>query len=276
MRRDPEAVLTAYILDPRRRELFVEGRRDRLFLLWVVGSDRDPNARIAEIDEVDLPGMAEGGRRGRLLAFAARVVDDPSAIRFLADADLSRIRDAAVPRNVWLTDLRDLEGYVFRGECVDKALTLGAGADGVDASELVSNVSRLARRLAALRSLSARTGLKFPFQELDLARYVSVKRANVEVDFDQVLRVLVQNIGLSLSRFDDLMNEWTEEEAALKDVPDNQLIHGKDVMCLLSEVLFSHGVSRKDAPKLVWTSFERRLVGDYPVLVEVVASLSAA
>jgi hypothetical protein len=276
LRRDPEAVVTAHILDPQRRELFVEGQRDRVFLLWLVGSDRLPNARVAEIDEVNLPGVGEGGRRARLLAFAGMLVGEPADIRFMADADRARLTAEAVPGNVWLTDLRDLEGYVFQPMCVEKALMLGANVAGIDADALVENIGRLGRRLAALRSLSVQEELRLPFQELDLYRYVSVNAAGVEVDHERVLRVLMQNAGISLSRFDELIEAWLREEGALEEVPVEQLVHGKDTMCLLGEFLGLYGVSRADAQKVVWASFERRLLDQYPVLQQVVSYLTAA
>ena len=237
LRHDPEAVLNAHIMDPLRREGIIRRRStDRLFLLWILGPDRAPNARVAEIDEVDLPGVTVGGSRGRLLAFAARIIGEPARIRFLADADMARLNGDQIPGNVWLTDLRDLEGYLFRVECVDKALVLGAGVDGVDVLEVLGTVTRLARRLAALRSLSLRTGLELPIQALDLPRYTSTNNAIVEVDFQRVLQVLMQNAGLSLANLDNLMAQWDVEAKALAGVSDDQLIHGKDVMCLLSEV----------------------------------------
>jgi len=276
LRRAPEAVIAAHILDPARRELFVEGARDRVFLLWLVGSDRDSNARVAEIDEVDIPQIVQGGRRARLFTFAAFANQEPAQIRFFADADMARIDDHDIPKNIWITDLRDLEGYIFRAECIDKALHLGVGVGDLDATAIVLSVARLARRLAALRLLSHRERLNLPFQRLNLERYVAVRDGEIQVDFDRVLRALIQTAGLSLSGFDDLKRRWEAEEEALYGIADAQLLHGKDVLCLVGEILVAYGITRADAEKLIWTSFERWMVDDHPVLGEVVDFLRAA
>lgn len=65
MRRDPQTILTAHRMDPTRRELYVEGPSDRIFLDWLAGEEKDANARIIEVSLVDLPRVSLlGGRRG--------------------------------------------------------------------------------------------------------------------------------------------------------------------------------------------------------------------
>src|SRR5206468_3136096 len=72
LRRDPEAIVTAHLMDRARRELYVEGRRDRIFLDWLISTDRHPDVSVVEISSVNLPEIS-GGERGRLLHFARLV-----------------------------------------------------------------------------------------------------------------------------------------------------------------------------------------------------------
>ena len=73
MQRDIKAILVAHKIDPKRRELYVEGRRDRSFFLWFLGDERDPDTSIFAIDSVRCDVPVEGGCRGRLLTFAASI-----------------------------------------------------------------------------------------------------------------------------------------------------------------------------------------------------------
>ena len=50
-RRSALAVPNALIMDKRRRELYVEGPLDRLFVLYVAGDARDENAVVQDIGD---------------------------------------------------------------------------------------------------------------------------------------------------------------------------------------------------------------------------------
>src|ERR1039458_9003533 len=107
MQRDIKAIIVAHRIDPKRRELYVEGRRDRSFFLWFLGNERDPNAIIFDIDSVRCDDPVEGGCRGRLLTFATNIRSYNLKVRCFADADFDRILNRPVPANTWLTDRRD-------------------------------------------------------------------------------------------------------------------------------------------------------------------------
>src|SRR5262245_4364060 len=122
IRRTPEAILTAYRMDPARRELYVEGRRDRLFFDWLMGTLSVTKACVREIAAVELACVSNGGERARLLAFAGQIGQAPIALMCFADADSDRLLSRPVPQRVWLTDGRDLEGYVLHPTCIEKVL----------------------------------------------------------------------------------------------------------------------------------------------------------
>jgi hypothetical protein len=63
VRQDPQRILAAHRMDPARRELYVEGPGDRIFLGWLVGDQKSPDARIIEIDLVELPTDILGGKK---------------------------------------------------------------------------------------------------------------------------------------------------------------------------------------------------------------------
>ena len=204
IRRTPEAIVIAHVMDQSRKSLYVEGLRDRLFLSWLLGDQADNGAVIAEIDFVEIPESGAGGNRGRLIKFAEQLGTKDVAIRMFADADWDRVLGRCLPQRVWLTDYRDLEGYILCERCLDKLLRLGIGTERVSARNLLAAVLNSARPLGALRLASDIDGLNLPFQNTDLTRHVAGEGEAISVDLASYLRALLQNAGISLSRLQQI------------------------------------------------------------------------
>lgn len=268
LRRDPDAVLLALDMDRTRRELYVEGRRDRLFLAWLLGDTIDPDAAIREISSVNLPEV-EGGERGRLLGFARLAEGRNARIRFFADADWDRLLSRSVPSEVWLTDYRDLEGYVLRIECVDKVLRLGIASTRVSGDELLALIRYHGRRFGLIRLMSELDCLKLPFQGTDKKKHISFGIGGLSVNYDGYLRALLQNARISLARLGELSARLLEVDRAYASVSDTELIHGKDAMCVVEVILSGCGAAEEEGSRLLWASFES-------VFVEPSSNLSAA
>lgn len=271
MRRDPQTIFATHDLDPDRCDLFVEGVRDRQFLEWLVGSDKHSKATVTEMEFVDVPGTLVGGQRARLMAFAMQALEDDATIRFFADADFDRLTGAAVPANVWLTDGRDLEGYLIRADCVEKIWRLALNAE-VDADALLSCVVDAAKAVTFLRLASLELQLDLPFNATTLRGRVTATPSCVEVHRETFARALLQNGEVTLGRLDELIARATTIAESAPE-PECDLIHGHDFLELLTEILLKAGVSRRDAPKCAWASFERGHAIGHPALSEVLAYL---
>jgi hypothetical protein len=256
IRRSPQAILAAHKMDRQRRELYVEGSRDRLFFSWLLGREKDPNAAVVEIAMVESLEAAEGGERGRLLAFAEWMVRSEAQLRCFADADWDRLLGRGTPANVWLTDKRDLEGYTLREECLEKVLRLGMATERLDARALLAAVLRAAREVGIMRVLSVRQNLRLPFQKTDLWRHVVATGGAVSVR-PSYLRALVQNAGIGLGRLVGIQADMVDLATELAEVPNDQLVHGKDAFCMLEGVFAEHGAKRGEGSRMMWTSFER-------------------
>src|SRR4051812_17444555 len=264
-------------MDPARRELYVEGRRDSSFLRWLVGESMSRDALLVEIDGVDIPNVAVGGNRARVLTFARMTAGEAVDISFFVDADQARLRPEDIPDNVWLTDGRDLERYVLRLDCLVKVWQLGLAATDVDVERILEQTEELCRETAALRLVSHDEDCRLAFQSTALGRYVQVDGEHmVTLDLDAYVQTLLQNSGISLRRREEIRAKAEVELEALRDIANEQLVHGKDAFAVIAEVLVGHGVSRDDAARLMWTSFERAMLADYPGLQQVVAYLQAA
>ena len=258
--RHPEAIIAAHMMDHSRRELYVEGQRDRIFLSWLLAEDQDPNALVLEIAFVDLPDQGSGGERGRLIRFAEWLSARQIQIRCFADADWDRLLGRSVPDRVWLTDHRDLEGYVLRLECVDKVLRLGICTDRITPAALLGLIKEHGRTLGLIRVMSELDSLSLPFQATKLKRHLHAVSGCIQLQTDNYLRALLQNARTTLLRLDKIKERLKQLEGAYASTPDSQMIHGKDALCLVEAALSSCGVGSEEGTRLLWTSFERSFV----------------
>ncbi len=273
LRRDPQAVVAAHLMDQSRRELYVEGPRDRLFLNWLLGDDMNAETSVREIALVDLPRRQDGGERGRLLDFGQWLASKDVQIRLFVDADWDRLLSRSVPPAVWMTDHRDLEGYVLRAECVDKVLRLGIATNHGVAKDLLKVVNEQGRRLGILRLVSELDSLSLPFQRTRLRRYLDLRDGRVHLRFNPYLQTLLQNANISLSRFEEVCGRLEVVAEQYAAISDSEIVHGKDAMCLFEVALSSHGLRIGEAARLLWTSFEDSFIEAGSTLDAVLAFL---
>jgi hypothetical protein len=264
-RRDPQAILLAHEMDPARKELYVEGPSDRLFLLWIASDRLDPNAIIHDIAVVEVGEEVPGGERGRLLNFARTVERSLARISFFADADYDRIlgRTGFIPANVVLTDGRDLEGYFLRQDCFEKIVRLALGIGmfpGVDLQKAFEDVGRL---LGCLRLYSEMNSMSLPFQSTNLRKHVRFSPCQFKLNLKGYVSALANNAGLG-GKMAQTIIEGTHALLAEHDkTPSTELIHGKDILVLLSEVLRFYKIDRGSSEPILRTSFEPGFVKDY-------------
>lgn len=274
LRRPPEAIIAAHRIDPTRRELFVEGRRDRTFLEFLV-PNRDVNTRVIEISHVDLPTVTSGGERGRLLHFAEVVAPSSAQIRVFADADWDRVFERAQRENCDFTDFRDLEGYVLTDECVATAAELGLGVSPGLAIAVLHSALAEARRVAMLRIASERLGLRLPFQRVRWRRLVVMNGTDVHVDFERLVDSLLANAGSSSSAVRETLLKQVEDESGRYAAnADLEIVHGKDVVALLEVGFLS--LSRDFTPAVLWASFRADSIPESSALASIASFLKGA
>ena len=127
IRRTPEAVVQAALMDRERTDLFVEGVHDKLVLEFLCGDERNNNVRVLSIDNAVLLQDQEGGAKARVLRLA-ELAEQKGAfnLRFVVDRDFDPLIGATVPANTWQTDLPDTEGYLFHEHAFSKVLRVCA------------------------------------------------------------------------------------------------------------------------------------------------------
>ena len=80
IRRNPKAIIMAAQMDHERRELYVEGKKDRLFIKWLTLGRISSNSRILESNVVEI-NESQGGEKERLLLFAKLSEDKANNIK---------------------------------------------------------------------------------------------------------------------------------------------------------------------------------------------------
>lgn|GEM_PF-2444573 len=270
-RREPQAIILSHKMDPERKEVYVEGRSDRLFLLWIAGDGLHHDVLVHEIATIELSDQIEGGERGRLIHFAEMVRGQALNILFFSDADYDRLFDRidALPPNVTLTDGRDTEAYFLRRDCFEKIVKLAIRTDKYSGEDLLSQITLICRELASIRIYSELNGLSLPFQRTQFRKYISFTGYQLRLDLKSYIGALLQNADLSLSMTDAIYEGFSEVQRDYQEIPSTELVHGKDLVNVLAEVFLAHNLSRDSAEPVLRTSFERSLVKEYPNLTDV-------
>jgi len=262
-------------MDSRRKELYVEGRRDRLFFNWLLGKNRHPDTVIHEIDSVGIEAPHEGGNRGKLFFFAQAIAPHKLAVRCFADADFDRILNRQCPDNIWLTDSRDLEGYFLQVACIEKVLRLAMACERLNPESVLSEVRGVARQLGVLRLLSAQRNLKLPFQERPLKPYVKRSKDRVALDFDSYLQSLLQGAKISLKELGKIKSDHLALVEATNGVDERQLLHGKDCLAVLCVLLKTDEFKETAVEPSCWASLDREVLKGFPNLEAALAYLGS-
>jgi len=150
---------------------------------------------------------------------------------FFVDADCDHVLGSSAPRNVVITDGRDLESYGVSRPCIGKIVTAGLGIEESEANLYYDCLIKVTRPIGILRILSARRELNLPFTAtLDdrFARYILGSSTGASLDRLKLLRALLQNRGTSLTNLGDYTALWDSEYSDLGGLADFLVVHGKD------------------------------------------------
>jgi|SRR5215475_2679368 len=277
LRRRPEAILVAHRMDQGRRELYVEGVGDRVFLKWLAGEGLHDRTLIVPIEMVEISDVDEGGNRQRLIEFLRLVEREPHEIRGLLDADDADYVGETLPSNAWRTDLRDIEGYVLAEENVETALRLGCRVERGSAGLLLLETQRIAQRLAAVRLVSRRLGLRLPVSNTKLSKFVSVSDdGSLILNENELISTLLHRAGISRRQTSTIVELIPTALGEIQGKPPEFSVQGKDCMKLLTLQFKALGATDNiggDVTPLLWSTFRREKLGEFPVLAEVVRYL---
>jgi hypothetical protein len=271
LRRDPKAIIAQSIMDPIRREVYVEGYEDAIFLRWLSQNGNHPDARILEISLVEIPDIEEGGNRGRALAFAKEIGELNIKIYIFIDADFDNILGRTNPAKVILTDGRDIESYLIREECIDTALKLGFKIEEFPARNVLEIILKIGREIGFLRLLSEIESLDLPFQRTDLWNFILFNKDGYKIRLREYIQALIQNHTkkMSLKIIGNLIQKLEKIKITYSYLSDLELIHGKDALCIFEKLIISKRIKRGEGRRVLWASFRKEFIANYNNLLKI-------
>ena len=230
-----------YSLEPRLRELFVEGLTDQRFYERLLGEYGINDVKVRYIglieigdDILDAHGLAHGNK-GRVTALAltldSRFARTLSFVRCIVDADFDYICDTFVrARHLLYTDYTSVELYTANAHTVRKAITLlGFDVSNADIQSLMASLTKALRELFVMRAANQQLGWGMKF--VIFTRCCEI--VDRSIVFDRVLateRYLHKNIRYSERR--DFQSAC--DELRLVHLADQrQCVHGHDYVELL-------------------------------------------
>lgn len=273
--REPITIVQAAVMDPMRRDLYVEGDHDRLVLDFLCQGVRDSGVRILPADSAIHLSRAHGGAKARLL-FLAELAEkhDVNNLRFLVDRDFDPFIGKKCPRNTWQTDTPDMEGYLLATATLSKILRISFGAGTKDAEALFSDIIDICRQLGILRVVSLRKDMNLPISNTKKSKAIARKGRTVAFDFDRFVTAVLQEAHISLSERDSVLAEYRQIKKEFHTTPSLQLVRGKDFMDVGTIVFRRMSLETRELSRILWAALDRSIVQHFQSLAQVVAYLS--
>lgn len=261
IRRCPEAIVQAAAMDQERKDLFVEGIRDKLALEFLASADRNPDVRIFVIDETADIDQSVCGAKGRLLHLARTAADaGVTNLRFLVDREFDHLTGTSYPPNTWHTALPDFDSHLFAPYYVRKAIHLGYLKESVSPEDLLAHVFSICRTLSCLRLLSLREGLDLPINDSRKSKFLTLRKGELCFDFDKYLRAVMQSAGMPLRGHGTLAVKHAQLTTELSELADRQLVRARDFFEICEIVLRRFGVDTKELPSVFWAAVDERSI----------------
>ena len=239
-RRSIDDLLARYRLEPRLRDLYVEGVADRALYSWYLDGIGISSVAVYPIEAVDVNSVAlclhgfDGGHRNRVLALALELdrgfSDVLSGVRCIADSDYDfLVGRSCCSGHLLYTDYTSVELYAWDQSCLQKVFMLTFRGSQADLLQFWNSASIVLREGFLLRA--ANNLLKW---EMRLPRLIScceVSGSTIKFDWADYLGRLLQSAGRwhDRERFVRVV-----ERLRLKEVADvRQCMSGEDFLELL-------------------------------------------
>lgn len=182
-RRTIEEIIALYSLEDSVRDIYVEGRSDKNFFSWFIGSGGQTNTEVVSIDYLEITnelldkyGLSHGSNRSRIIAAAMAIKEsspDLDNALFIADRDYSDYMPEEMNNSILeFTDYNSIELYALNEETVRKVLSVLYGNYSVEMPNFYYEMKSILRDIFAIRLSNERLGWQMEW--LDFRKYVLV------------------------------------------------------------------------------------------------------
>lgn len=237
LRRIPESIAESALRDSKRRELYVEGVFDKIFIEYFLEKMFTPNFKIFVVDEAVESPSCENGCRGRLQQLAD-VLSKKKAnnIMVLLDSDFDFLRDDK-NTNIIYTEFSDIEGHSINDNALDKLLRIGYGRNTRISKALHSKILEISADIGLLRYVSHKYKLNLSINDTKKNKCISIESGLPMMDFNKYVSNVINNTCPKGATSEQVLRWIAEERLRFKGIPVKNRIRGKDY----HEVLLIYG-----------------------------------
>jgi len=247
-----EELIVRYELEPKIRDVYVEGSSDKSLIDWFLKEMGIDGVVVYEIStvEIDAEKVAEHGEennnRGRVITLAYEMEsmfgNEALQITCIADNDFDLILNKKYDCGLILfTDYSCLEMYLFKENCMDKYFKLCLQGFSVNVNEIMDCLSKVLQEVFLIRLANKVLGLNMTWITFDRCCSVSDKGIILDVD-DYITRYLNSNgWPVKKKEFFAVIEDWRPR---LRNDCRCQM-NGHDFMELLAWFISKHGIDRR-------------------------------
>lgn len=211
-------LIARYELEPKLRDVFVEGEFDKDVLTECFRNVGVTHAVAYAVDAVEIPNELlaqsglQSGKKSEVIALsiALGALDQASEVRFLVDSDLDYWFDSRrqVPRLVW-TEYPSLEVYFLSEEFTRTLVTTVAKAKILQWSELYASFLSVLRELFVLRLADREMDLRLRW--LSPNKSLRIHKGQIVFDKKDYVKRLLLSSGRGRDRepFEGRIQAWT-------------------------------------------------------------------
>ena len=196
IRRTLDELVARYVLEPDLRDIYVEGKTDKLFLEWFLRNRGIQNIVVYEIETVDISAeklfelQLKDNNRSRVITLALYLQDKfpettPHVI-CIADKDFDWLFDIIYQCDLlFFTDYSclELEMYLFNETVLNKVLLLSLRISELTAINILNQLSKVLEDLFLIRA--AKESLNINIAMLDnFGKCCNWNKAKTEFQFD--------------------------------------------------------------------------------------------
>jgi len=194
IRRTLDELVARYELEPDLRDIYVEGKTDKLFLEWFLRNRGIQDIFVYEIETVDISAerlfelQLKDNNRSRVITLALYLQDKfpettPHVI-CIADKDFDWLFDITYQCDLlFFTDYSCLEMYLFNKTVLNKVLLLSLRISELTAINILNQLSKVLEDLFLIRA--AKESLNINITMLDnFGKCCNWNKAKTEFQFD--------------------------------------------------------------------------------------------
>jgi len=249
IRRTLDELVTRYELEPELRDIYVEGKTDKLFFEWFLEKKLIQNFVVYEIDTVDIPaqrifelGLIDNNR-SRVIALAldmqVKLQSMTPNLTCIADKDFDTLLGIEYQCDLLLfTDYSCLEMYLLNEGEIDKFLRLTLRLSEPTAKEVIPELTKVLEELFLIRAVNKKLDINVELLDRFGDCCSQTKKKNhIEFALDKYIGKYVNKcrtngIKIEKPEFTSKLEELRITAQMLLDVRDK--IHGHDFTELLA------------------------------------------